>query len=225
MKFRIKPFLFSKTEFIFHEFYLKNLSKGWENPYLVTFERYNEKDHKELEKVLKDIGTEDRFFDIEEVRSRLDEGHRFYVAKKTDDIIGFFWIAINSFTSPYFHGTIFLEKDEALTCNAVIKKEFRGKGILNMLKAYAFSDLKKNGYKRVVGFYVSKNRASKRMNEKFGSIIIGKVYFYIIMTFAFRYHDLLNDKIMFHDNKLLFWRRLKRKVERIKQSKKLQSLR
>ncbi|NNG00360.1 MAG: GNAT family N-acetyltransferase [Desulfobacteraceae bacterium] len=214
MKHRLKPYLFSRGEYIFHDFLLKDHKRGWENPHGITFERFKSADYKCLENTLSDIDHWERLFTVEEVRARIDDGHRFYVAKKNDDIIGYFWLAVNSIGISFFNGTIHLKPGEALSFNALIKKEYRGKGIFNRLKAFAFNDLIQNGFHRVVGFYWHKNQASIRMNERFGSRIIGKVKYYHLLSLAFRWHNLAVDKIDFDGGVLIFWKKLIRKVFR-----------
>lgn len=212
MKYRIKPYLYSREVYVFHDFLLGNLDRGWDNPHGIVFEKFNETDFDKLEKTLNDVESRLRLFSLEDVKIRLCQGHMLYVAKSGEDIIGYLWIARNSFSFSFFNGTFYLNENEALTFNALIKKEYRGKGIFNRLKAFAFNDLKTMGYERVVGFYWYGNSASVRMNERFGSRIIGSVKFYNAASLSFRWHNLAQDKLVFHDGIFIYWKKLGRKL-------------
>lgn len=136
-----------------------------------------------------------------------------FVAKKDNDIIGHVWLVVRRIRNPFFYGEVNLKHDEALILNANIKKEYRGKDIYNKLKAYVFHDLKKKGYKRVIGFYLDKNVASSKSNKRFGSKIIGKLKCFIILSLSIRYHNIPTVKIHFYDGPMIFWRRLYRKMK------------
>ena len=212
MKYRLKPFIFSKGKYVFWEYYLKDLQRGWENPHGVTFERFNEADLQSLEKTLQKMNAKELFFDLDDVKKRLEDGHRFYVAKKDGDIIGFFWIATRFIRVPFFDATIYLNDKECLSLNALIMYDYRGRGIFNRLKAYAFHDLKNEGFQRVIGFYWHRNRASIRMNERFGTHLIGEVKHITLLSLAFRRQTFSSNKIVFHGGPLLYWKRLARKL-------------
>jgi hypothetical protein len=218
VKYKIKPFFYSQGKYVFWEYYLKDHNRDWKNPFGIYFERFNENDYEILEKTFKEMDAKERLFDLDETKRRIQNNHKFYVAKKNNDIIGSFWVIINHFRISFFNGTIYLKDNEGLSLNANIMKAYRGNGIYNRIKAYAFDDLKKAGYERMIGFYWHRNKAAIRMNERFGSQIIGEVKHYNLLTLIFRYHNLLIDKLVFHDGPLLYWKLLYRKIKKILQN-------
>jgi GNAT superfamily N-acetyltransferase len=214
-------YIYSKSEYVFIEFDLQDLRGDWKNPYAITLSRYNEKDLEILDETLKQIEKQERPFDISEVKHRLTIGHILFIAKKDDKIIGFFWLGTNYIEVPYFHATIHLTAEELIDYNSFILKEYRGRRINSVLKAYAFQNLKKNGYKRVYGYINDKNRGSLRANEYFGFRTIGKITDIIILTLEFRYHNLSTDKIIFHGGVFRLWKGLYRKIRAKLTRKKL----
>lgn len=209
---KIKHLIFNKGKYVFWEYYLKDLNRGWQNPYGYSFDRFHEKDYKVLDKTFKKMEDKEKFFDLHETQKRLQNNHLLYVAKNKEDIIGFVWVVKNYFDVTFFNGTIYLNDDEGLLLNANIMKEYRGKGIYNRLKAYAFDDLKKEGLKRTIGFYWHRNIPAIRMNERFGCQIIGEVKCINFLTLIFRYPTFYTNKIVFHDGPLKYWKSLYRKA-------------
>ena len=178
---KLRRFLYSKNKFIFYEVHLNNLKRDWKPSGEIYFEHYKSADARLLENIIKRTDVP-AGFTIEEVDQRITDGHRFYVAKKNGGIIGYVWYAVNEYYSQFFNGTIYLKPDEVFALNAYVQKEFRGLGVLNCLRAYAYDELKKSGYERVMTYINSANRAAERMHTKFGSVPIGVLYYIIILT-------------------------------------------
>jgi GNAT superfamily N-acetyltransferase len=214
LRYKLKPFLFYRGKYLFWEYDLENLHRGWENPHGVTFSRFGEKDYPPLENALRRIEPRELFFNLQDVRERLRAGHVLYLAKKNDDIIGFFWSARNFIDVPFFHGTFYLNEKECLSLNAVVVKEWRGKGIFNRLKAYAYHDSKNQGYRRVIGFCWHRNQAAIRMNQRFGNQLFGAVHTRNFLSLYFRRQTFSTNRIVFHGGPLLYWKLLFRKIKR-----------
>jgi GNAT superfamily N-acetyltransferase len=199
--------LYRKTVVIFHEFYLDGFAKSWENPFGVCFERYHKRDAELLKETLSGMDTP-RLFDLMEVDRRLKNGHLFYIAKKDNHIIGYTWFAVKRINIVFYYATLILSDDEVFAYHAYIHRDFRGKRIYNTLLAFAFSELKKAGIKRVIGSYDSRNKAAKRASEHLGRIPFGFVKFYNFLTLRFQKADLPTNTIIFYGGPFALWKKL-----------------
>lgn len=197
--------------FIVYEFQLADLNRGWDNPYQVYFEPYKNKDAHLLKEVIEKMDI-DRQFTLNEVDQRNKDGHRFYVAKKNEKIIGYVWYLISKFKIQEFDATIYLKPNEVYSANAYIQPDFRGLGILNYMRAYVYDELKKNGYTRVLTFVVDWNKSAIRMHEKWGSAPIGIVRLCNILTLSFQYSNVTSIKLAFHGGPFLLWKKLYRRI-------------
>ena len=68
MRFRIRSFIFSKTTYLFHDFFLKDLKESWQNPYGITFNLFDENDYEYLDEMIKATDISEQFFDIDETK-------------------------------------------------------------------------------------------------------------------------------------------------------------
>ncbi len=186
---------------------LKNLNRGWENPYQVYSELYRNEDAQLLSKVI-DTMDIDRQFTMEEVDQRIKNGHLFYVTKKSEEIIGYTWYFVNRVQIKEFYATQYLEPDEVCSVNSYIKPDFRGKGIKNYMRAFEYDELGKMGYKRVSSFVFEHNKASIRTHQKWGSVQIGVIKCINILTFTYCYSTLPPNTIVFHGGPFILWKRL-----------------
>ena len=209
---RIKFLLFSTITFLFYEYNLKDSMQCCQNSRDIFFERYKTANTNRLKMAL-DKNEGPQRFSMEDVDQRIKLGHFLYVAKKQNKIIGYVWYIINEFPIPFFSGTIYLKADEICAINAYIQKEFRGLGILNCMRAYVYNELKKKyGYKRVITFIDSDNHSAKRMHTKFGSIPIGTIEVYNILTLRFRVCTVKSSRIVFYESPLVYWKKLLKKI-------------
>jgi GNAT superfamily N-acetyltransferase len=214
MIFKLMSYIYHKGVFYITEFDLKDLTMDWENPYGITFEKYNDKDFKLLEDTLRAIGEKSKLFTIDTVDKRLNAGHMLFIAKSKGRIIGLYWVATNYIDNLKFPSSIHLNKDKAYTYNSYIVEEYRGKNINKGLKIFAFDILKQKGYKKVFAFIQNTNQSSLRANEKFGSRIIGKTTWIRLMTFEFRYTNFSTKKMAFIDGgPFRLWKVLFRKIK------------
>lgn len=213
MKFELMGYVYSTSVYDFIEFDLKDLKTDWENTYAIIFKRYNNEDFSLLDNTLHSIEEKERPFTMNDVSSRLDNGHMLFIAKKDNKIIGFFWVAMNYIEIPFFHASMYLGKENAVDYNSYIVVKHRGKNINAGLKAYAFYDLKQQGYTRVFGYIKTTNKSSIKANKHFGFRTIGQIRTKIILTLEFRYADLPKDMIVFHGGILRLWKGLFRKVK------------
>ena len=213
----LRSSIFGTFNFIFFEFPLTNLNRGWENPYQVYSERYRNEDAHLLEEVINNMDI-DRQFTMEEVDQRLKDGHIFYVAKKSGEIIGYCWYLVNKVNIQEFYATQYLKLDEVCSVNSYIRPEFRGKGIKNYMRAFEYNELEKKGYKRVSSFVFENNKASMRTHQKWGSVQIGIVKLINILTLTYRYTNLPPDTIEFHGDPFILWKRLFHRKKNINRS-------
>jgi len=207
----LRTSIFLTYKFIFYEYPLANLNRGWENPYQIYSELYRNEDAHLLEEFLEGMDIDERFtypLTMEEVDQRVKDGHIFYVAKKSGKIIGYCWYLVNKVKIPEFDATLYLNSDDVCSANEYIQPEFRGKGIRNYMRAYEYNEVKQKGYKRSVTYVSENNKASLRMHQKWGSIQIGVVKRINILTLTYHNTNLTTNKIVFHSGSFLLWKRL-----------------
>lgn len=209
----LRSSLFGTFNFIFYDIPMGNLNRGWENPHQVYTERYQQEDALLLKEVIENMGI-DLQFTMEEVDQRIKDGHIFYVAKKDRKIIGYCWYLVRKVEIQEFYATLYLKPDEVCPANSYIVPNFRGKNIRNYMRAYELDELKKNGYKRSLGYVYENNIAAMRMHQKYGSAQIGVVKLINILTFTYRYTNLRSYKIIFHGGPLIVWKRLYQRIRK-----------
>ena len=206
----LRRYLFSKNRLIFCEFFLDKI-KGWEKPNGIVFERFNTGEMELLDRTLQEMDFKSDFT-LDDAIARFQKGYFFYVAKRQSRIIGYCWWAVKNHHIQYFHGSIKLRPNEIYCLNNYIDKAFRGLGLLNMLKAYAFCDLKNYGYTRDIVGYFSWNKAAKRANEKLGYSFIGSVTYGYVFTIRYLLNTVTTNKISFNRVPLSFWKKLSKKI-------------
>lgn len=216
---RMREYIFSYNKMIFHEFYLKNFKNSWENPYGVSFEQF---DIKDLDKLSDTIANMDfaSEFTIEDTIERIEKGYFLFVAKHDNRIIGLSWLATNQCPIPYFDAIIHLKPDEFFSMNAYVHKSFRGKSIFNLIRAYAYNTLKQKGYQRALGAYFTWNKASWRMNVKFGTVPIGYIAFGYFFTFRYLINRVASAKVTTHTGPLCAWKKIAHKSNLSLQSRR-----
>jgi GNAT superfamily N-acetyltransferase len=187
---------------------------SWKNPYAIIIDRYNNEDYQRLDNFLLNIEENERPFTINEVEKRLNIGHILFIAKKNDKIVGCFWVATNYIEVPFFHASIYLSKEEIVDYNSFVVKEHRGKRINSGLKEHAFHSLKRQGYKKAIGYIKTTNKSSLRANEHFGYHKIGEVKDLIFMTLEFRRHNISRPQVFFNGGVLRLWKGLYKKIKR-----------
>jgi GNAT superfamily N-acetyltransferase len=206
--------IFRVYNFPVYVFPLTNIKHGWENPYQVYPELYRNEDARLLENFLEGMDIEKFTYALtmEEVDQRIEDGHIFYVAKKCGDIIGYCWYLAGKVRIPDLDATLYLNPDEICTANEYIRPDYRGKGIRNYMRAYECNELLQKGYKRSVLYMEEGNNASLRMHQKWGSVQIGAVKRFNILTLAYHRTNVTNNRVVFHGGPLLLWRKLYRGI-------------
>ncbi len=202
----LKEYTFSYNKMIFHEFLFKNLKVGCKNSDNIRFEQF---DLDDIDVLSDEIDRMDFIseFTIPDTLERLKKGYFLFVAKRDRRIIGFLWLATGSYLIPYFDSTVYLEPNEVYSINGYVNKSFRGKNILNMIKAYAYDNLKKRGYYRAIGSYYTWNKASHRMNIKFGSVPLGYLIFGYVLSVRYLIGKVPSTKIITHSGPLYAWKK------------------
>jgi len=147
-------------------------------------------------------------FSTADVTKRIENGYEFYVARNEFEIIGFIWVAINSFWLPYFDATIKLSKDEFYVFNSHVQREYRGREIYQKIKAYVFEEKKRKGYNKQIGFINDWNKNSLGANEKLQAEIIGEVKWGYLLTLMYRVNRVGTNEINFHGNVFNAWKKL-----------------
>lgn len=209
---KILSFIYSKNIYNFIELDLKNLKQDYKNINNINFKKYEKVDYRSLVEVIKNIDSEERPFEINELEKRLHDEHMLFIAKKENNIIGFFWVSINKIEIPFFHATLYLNKDEAVDYNSYIDTKYRGKRINKGLKIFAFKYLKEIGYKKVFGYIKNNNISSIKANEYLGYRKIGEIKCIIFMTIGLRSHNLPTKRLIFHGGSLVLWKGLLKKL-------------
>lgn len=204
-----RQFLFSKKCIVFHQYDFEDLQFIEEDSSGIYFSHFSDEDVNALSIAIEKMEFPAEF-DLNETFERLKRGYKFYLAKSDNRIIGYVWVTIDNYLIPYCNAAITLGKTHCYTINGYVNNKYRGIGLFNRLKAYAFQDLKKNGYKKAIGSYFSWNKASEKMNQKFGSKIIGKIEYGYIG--GLNYYSVSKEleflNIEFKEATLSFWKRL-----------------
>lgn len=206
-------YLFSYHKFIFQEIdFSKALPCELDKNY--KFEKFNKIDTKQMEVSLQEMEIK-REFDIPVLLERLEKGHLLYVAKKSSNIIGYSWIATNLYKPPYFSIDIPLNDDELYSYNAYVHRNFRGRNLINQIKAFAFNDLYKKGYKRSFSGFFSWNKASERAHIKLGSSSNGTIRYGYFFTFRYWFISVKKIQIVNNENVFILWRKIPSIIHKI----------
>lgn len=211
MNANLSTYIYSKRVYAVSEFDLADYEAVWEDRCGVVVGLYSNDHYHLLEKTIDGI-TVHKPFGIEEVEARLKIGHLLFMATRGDAIIGFSWIATNVIEVPYFHATIHLNQDEAITYNVYVVEEYRGRRVNESLQGYAFHYLKNRGYRRVLCYIHSDNKSSARSFSRLGFKTIGELVYVILLGFEFRWHNLESAKIVFNGGAFRLWKALCGKV-------------
>ncbi|MBN1550656.1 GNAT family N-acetyltransferase [bacterium] len=202
----IKTDLLSMNRLIFCEFSLSKAT-DWKKPDGIVFERFNPMDMEMLDETLQQMEFESDFT-LDDVILRIRKRYFCYVVKREDRIIGYCWWAVGDHHIEYFDGNIELRSDELFCINNYMHRAFRGLGLLNMLKTYAFSELKNCGYNRDIICYYQWNKAATRMNRKMGYSYIGSVTHGYLFTIRYLVNTVTTVRLSFHRDPLLLWKKL-----------------
>ncbi len=142
-----------------------------------------------------------------EIQTRLRKGHQLYLAKNDKDILCYGWVALKGCYIPYLKGQISLSPDEFYTYGAVVKKEYRGHGILNQYRKLNYHKLKEKGFRYEVTSYMSWNKSVERANKKYGYQYEGEIIYGYIFFFRYFINKMPKGKIM---NLGSFWGKWKK---------------
>ena len=114
-------------------------------------------------------------FGIEDVKKRLRDRHRCYIARENGEIFAFLWVGFNKIYSDYLQCAFELDKSSVASYNNFVKHDCRGKNILPVMKRTVFSELRSNGFRRCYDWVNVKNKSAVNSNAKFNTTVVGKI--------------------------------------------------
>lgn len=124
-------------------------------------------------------------FNINEAKERLRNGYYFICILNEKAIIGWKWTAFKEVYIEDFYCKIKIRKDHTYSYNEYTQKEYRGHGLMSIIRNEEKYNLKKDNIKVNWGLIYSWNKSSIRNSLKNGFKIIGKFYFirFLFLTF------------------------------------------
>jgi hypothetical protein len=180
-----------------------------ENPLQIYIERYKSADASALASVIEDLDVPYMIEEMKNVDQKTNEGHLLFLVKKEDQIIGFVWYFVNKYIiEGNKEVTVHLKPNEVCAVNAYITPEYRGLNILNYARECIYSELQKMGVSRVLTFVNSENKSAIRMHKKFGSVSIGFVKYFNILTLCFAYTSPASNRYHFEKGYFIRWKKL-----------------
>lgn len=185
--------LFSYNKMVFLRCELKNISNNFESDSGITFEHVSDVDRGYVDAIIK-IGYPARITEGE-IRERLKRGDHLYFARYEGQPISYQWVALNKYYIPYLDGEIYLDKNEIYGYGSAVQESFRGKGIFNQLRKFAYGELQKQGYEYGITSYMSWNESVERANKKFGYQEFGEVIYGYILLFRYFVNKMPKGKI------------------------------
>jgi GNAT superfamily N-acetyltransferase len=113
--------------------------------------------------------------DADAVLARLRDGHHCFVSRLDGRLVHASWTARERMWSWYLGRDIPLAGDETCTYDTLTEPSARGLGIGAAQRAYMVSQLREQGYRRLLATIYPENRPSLRMVEKLGYRRIGLI--------------------------------------------------
>ena len=149
-------------------------------------EKINSDDAKKLEDAINRMDGKPTF-DVEEAKRRLSMGFYLITLQCNDEMIGWNWGGVNRVYFGEFNCHLKLKKGHAFSYGTYVQKEYRNKGINNILKKELSFHLKKDGYDKIWGLIHKWNHASTNSLLKMNWKIIGDYNFikFLFMNFKF----------------------------------------
>lgn len=208
---QIADYVCSYNKIIVHEYNFEHCKLNCENSFGVSFELFHMNDLVLLENTLNKMEFLSEF-STDQVLDRVNSGNYLYIAKHKGEIIGFIWFAVKNGWIPSFHGEMELKPHEVYEYNGYVHRGYRGKNILNMIKAHAFRDLLSMGYRSSIGVVFVWNRSSLRIHEKIGSVTTGSISFGYVLGLRFLKSTVKHNKIVSHLGPFYLWGKLYEKI-------------
>ena len=116
-----------------------------------------------------------------EVLERLLAGHKCYLLKRRDEVVGSIWAARGKIYLPYIKAFIYLPSNVLFIQNTIVTVPYRGHNLAGILKYHAFSEYKKQGCDMMVSIINAKNIPSLRAAQKVGQRISNFLAIYYIL--------------------------------------------
>lgn len=115
---------------------------------------------------------------IEEARARLEKGHRCYVARHCGRVVHAIWTGFDRVWIPYLEYWLQLQPGDAYAYQSWTAAEYRGKGIATARAIVMAHDLRKSGYRRVLGAVMPGSHAALGPVRKLGYPLCGVIGYY-----------------------------------------------
>lgn len=103
---------------------------------------------------------------MKRVLERLKAGHCCFIAERSDEIVGYAWIALQELYVMEIERKMSLKEDEAMFYDVYTFSIHRGKGIAPKIYEEAINHLRKNNYKKIYIAMLQHNKPSQRAAEK-----------------------------------------------------------
>lgn len=126
-------------------------------------------------------------FTLDEARRRLERGHYLIIVETDGMIVGWSWAGVGMVHFGEFDCVIKLNEGHAFSFNTYIDKEYRGKGLNQLVLNQQLLCLKKDGFKKVWALIHVDNKASLRSYLKNGWRNIGYYRFLKLFFMSFRF--------------------------------------
>ena len=128
----------------------------------------------DIKKLVEKIANEKRILrgrakrkSITDLLQRLKAGHWCFIAEKTDEILGYAWIAFRELYISEIEKKMALKEDEAMFYDVYTFSLYRNKGVAKKIYEVAINYLRKNDYKKIYVAILQHNRPSRKVAEKF----------------------------------------------------------
>jgi len=123
------------------------------------------------------------FGDGARVRKAFDLSHRIVVAIRDGKICGWIWFA-TSFLDNHDWLRLVLEKDECFAVDVLVDTTFRRQGIALRMLHFAYSELERDGYRKVWGLVDALNQASLAAYKE-SNLGAGRVFYARLLGLTF----------------------------------------
>ncbi len=115
---------------------------------------------------------------VEEARARLARGHRCYVARRRGRLVHAAWLGFGRVWVPYLGCWLVLEPGDAYLYQSWTLSEYRRKGAAAVRAATMLEELRREGWRRVIGAVMPRARAALAVPQAFGYPLCGVIGYY-----------------------------------------------
>lgn len=132
-------------------------------------------------------------FDKNELKERIKNRHKCFIALDGDDICAMYWLGIDNIYSPDLKCTFFFDKDIVVSYNAFVSNEYRGRNIFPDLRKFAFDYMWAQQYRYAFGYSLKTNTPVNESNKKFNVNYVGTIKYGFLLGFYYLKPCIDND--------------------------------